>query len=89
MAAKSFRSLYDVSAALRGRLPAGDLSSAFQAAFHLQPGAVEARRRGDALELKPRDKTIQFALAGLEPQILSWLEQRGVDGVGRVTWSAE
>jgi hypothetical protein len=89
MASRTFRSLQDVSAGLRMKLPPCDLTRALQAAFRLQAGDVEARRRGDALQLTPRDRTIRFALEGMEPQILAWLTGRGEHGIRRITWSAE
>ena len=88
MARGQMKSLSEISAAVRGSAPASDLSLLIGGAFHLPAGALKARRDGDALVLCAPDKTVRFALEGMEQQVLGYCAARGHHGLRRVRWSA-
>jgi hypothetical protein len=89
MTTRSFRSLSDVAAGMLPTLPPGDVTEHLRGAFHLPPGALSARMNGDMLLISTSDKTVRFALSGLEPEILRMVQGRGFKNVRRVSWSAE
>lgn len=88
MARGQMKSLSEISAAVRGSAPASDLGLLIGRAFHLPAGAVRARRDGDDLVLCAPDKTVRFALEGMEEQVLGYCAARGHRGLRRVRWSA-
>jgi hypothetical protein len=89
MTKRSFRSLSDVAAGMRPTLPPGDVAEQLRGAFHLPPGALSTKMKGDLLTISTSDKTVRFALSGLEPEILRMVQSRGFKNVKRVSWSAE
>jgi hypothetical protein len=88
MQGRGFKSLAEVSRRVREKEPPAELAALLQATFHLPPGSLAASREGEALVLSSQDKTVRFALAGLEPQILRFLASRGYGELRRVKWSA-
>ena len=89
MANRGFRPLSDVAAGMRPTMAPGDLAEALRGAFHLPPGALSTRIKGDHLTICTSDKTVRFALGGLEQEILSMVQGRGFKHIRRVSWSAE
>jgi len=87
MARGKMKSLSEISAALRHTVPASDLSTLIHLAFRLPAGSLEARREGDVIVLSARDKTIRFALQGMEEHVLGLCESRGHSGLRRIRWS--
>ena len=59
------------------------------ALFRLGEGRLHAYHSGDCLLLSSPDKTVRYALRGMEAQILSYLVSKGYGEIRRVEWSAE
>jgi len=90
MVRRGLRSLGEVTAAMdRKRLPPCDLTGQISAVFRLESGRLQAQMSGDALILSSHDKTVRYALSGMEAQILSYLASKGYGAIRRVIWSAE
>jgi len=88
MQPRGFKSLAEVSRQVREKAPPAEVAALLQATFHLPPGSLAASREGEALVLSSRDKTVRFALMGLEFQILRFLASHGYGELRRVRWSA-
>jgi hypothetical protein len=88
MRGRGLKSLADVSKKVRETVPRGSLSAQIQAAFRLPPGSLSVRRDGDFIVLSSQDKTVQFALRGMEGKILGFLSSTGQVRLKGVRWSA-
>jgi hypothetical protein len=45
--------------------------------------------RGDTAHMVSADKTVRFALKGLDREVLSWLREHGHAEIRRISWPAE
>ena len=90
MSRRGLRSLGEVTAGMdEKRLPPCDLTGQISALFRLGEGRLHACKSGDCLLLSTTDKTVRYALRGMEVQILSYLASKGHREIRRVAWSAE
>ena len=88
MSKRGLRSLSEITSAMdRKQLPPCDLTGQLSAAFRLGEGRLSARKSGDVLVLSSPDKTVRYALEGMEGQILSFLASKGHAELRRVVWS--
>jgi len=89
MSGRGLRSLGEITSALGPkRLPPCDLTGQLCVAFRLGAGRLTAWKAGEALVLSSSDKTVRYALQGMEGQILSFLASKGHAELRRVVWSA-
>jgi hypothetical protein len=87
---RGLKSLREVTAAMdRKRMPPCDITGQISALFRLEEGRLHAHKSGEVLFLSSPDKTVRYALKGMEAQILSYLASRGHGDLRRVLWSAE
>ena len=87
MQPRGLKSLAELSQKVREKAPPAEVGALLQATFHLPPGSLAACREGETLVLSARDKTVRFALDGLESPILRFLASRGYVELRRVRWS--
>ena len=88
MQPRGLKSLAEVSSRVREKAPPAEVTALLQATFHLPPGSLAASIEGEILLLSSQDKTVRFALTGLEFQILRFLASHGYRALRRVRWSA-
>lgn len=89
MARSRLRSLGELARSLRGSLPVPDPAPGLQSAFRLPPGSLMVFLRGDTAHMVSADKTVRFALKGLDREVLSWLREHGHAEIRRISWPAE
>lgn len=87
MQPRGLKSLAEVSSRVREKAPPAEVAALLQATFHLLPGSLTASIEGEILVLSSQDKTVRFALDGLEVPILRFLSTRGYGQLRRVQWS--
>ena len=87
MQPRDLKSLAELSRQVREKAPPAEVAALLQATFHLPPGSLAARKEGDLLVLSTLDKTVRFAMDGMESQILRFLASRGCGELRRVRWS--
>lgn len=89
MKRRGLTSLSEITDSLdRSRFGSPDLSTQLSLAFRVEQGSISARKEGDTLFLRCRDKMASCALRGMEGEILAWLRKRGHHELRRVQWSA-
>ncbi len=81
-------SLAELSVRVRAKQPAAEPSEILRAAFRLPAGSLTARREDRTLVLASSDKTVRFALQGMEEELLRHLAARGHSDLRGVRWSA-
>jgi hypothetical protein len=87
MQPRGLKSLAEVSSRVREKVPPAEVAALLQATFHLRPGSLAASIEGEILVLSSQDKTVRFALDGLECPMLRFLARHGYGQLRRVRWS--
>lgn len=86
---QGLKPLAEVAERCRKHCAAGDAVGGIHAAFHLHEDDLKARLKNDVLLLSTEDRSVRFALTGMEGEILGWLHRNGHEDIRRVAWSAE
>ena len=89
MRGSGFHSMAELARGLREdkRLP-GDVAQRLAYAFSLPAAALKVRQDGGCLVLSTADKTVRYALTGMEGNLLRWLSEEGYSEIRSVRWSA-